>query len=252
MLTVSLNEVSADGQMSNLPQHVQFLVCTQIIKRRCAALMNQLAMSCQPKPSTHEIAHEYLHRQPPEIVDQDRLLFDEIMADPFEGDHWGQGYDSEVREGWTDSDSNSSGDDRDEHEKIVTPLRERVGVAHTQVQIDIEQEEEMRMRDAEERMRKLGEGYWVTGGKVVERAEVGEGWRAVSTGLSVASLAMAIDGDAKLGVKVSRQPPRVQGIVLDWADNRLFRVSSFRENCCLPFPVDLGLCSPFTRTECAS
>jgi hypothetical protein len=29
MLTV-LREISADGQMSNLPQHVQFLVCTQI------------------------------------------------------------------------------------------------------------------------------------------------------------------------------------------------------------------------------
>jgi len=158
-------------------------------------------MSCQPNPRTHDIAHEYLHRPPPEIVDQDRLLFDEIMADPFEGDHWGKGYDSEVKEGWTDSDS--SGDDRDEHEKIVTPLRERVGIAHAQARVDTEQEGESRMREAEERMRRLGEGYWSTGGKLVEVREVGEGWRAVSTGLSVASLAIAIDGDAKLEVKVS-------------------------------------------------
>ena len=157
-------------------------------------------MSCQPNPQTHDIAHEYLHRPPPEIVDQDRLLSDEIMADPFEGDHWGTGYDSEVKEGWTDSDS--SGDDRDEHEKIVTPLRERVGIAHAQARVDTEQEGESGMREAEERMRRLGEGYWSTGGKLVEVREVGEGWRAVSTGLSVASLVIAIDGDAKLGVKV--------------------------------------------------
>jgi hypothetical protein len=181
-------------------------------------------MSCQPNPETHEIAHEYLHRQPPEIVDQDRLLFDEIMADPFEGDHWGKGYDSEVREGWTDSDSNSSGDDRDEQEKIVTPLRERVGVTHAQARVDIEQEGEMRLREAEERMRELGEGYWVTGGKVVQGAKVGEGWRAVSTGLSVASLAIAIDGDAKVGIKVIRISTRASNdTILDW-----LMIGSFR------------------------
>jgi gamma-tubulin complex component 5 len=176
-------------------------------------------MSCQPNPETHEIAHEYLHRQPAEIVDQDRLLFDEIMADPFEGDHWGKGYDSEVREGWTDSDSNSSGDER---EKIVTPLRERVGVAHAQARVDIEQEGVMRMREAEERMRRLGEGYWVTGGKVVERAEVGEGWRAISTGLSAASLAIAVDGDAKLGVKVSPISPEPERCLI-WLMTGSFR-----------------------------
>jgi gamma-tubulin complex component 5 len=123
------------------------------------------------------------------------------MADPFDGEHWGKGYDEEVKEGWTDSEDSSS--DR-EAERIVTPLRERVGA--TQAQLKAQEEEidgEIRMKDAEEMMRKLGEGYWRTGGRVVQPREVGEGWRAVSTGGSVASLAQALDGDANLGVKVS-------------------------------------------------
>jgi gamma-tubulin complex component 5 len=156
-------------------------------------------MSCQPNSKTHDLAYEYLNRPPPQIVDKDRLLYDEIMADPFEGEHWGEGYDSEVKEGWTDSDESSSSDREGEREIIVTPLRERVAFSQHVVE---EQEGEMRVREAEEMMRRLGQGYWMTGGKVVERKEVGEGWRAVSTGGSVASLALAVDADAKLGVKV--------------------------------------------------
>jgi hypothetical protein len=156
-------------------------------------------MSCQPTAKTHDIAYEYLHREPPQVVDHDRLLYDEIMADPFDGEHWGQGYDEEVREGWTDSESSES--DR-EGERLITPLRERVGVIPSQLRVD-EGDGEMKLREAEEKMRNLGNGYWKTGGRPVETREVGEGWRAVSTGGSVASLALAVDGTAKLGVKVS-------------------------------------------------
>jgi gamma-tubulin complex component 5 len=162
-------------------------------------LTTQLAMSNQPNPKTHDLAHEYLHREPPQIVDHDRMLYNEIMADPFDGEHWGQGYDEEVREGWTDSES--SGSDR-EGERLITPLKERVGVIPSQSQVD-EGDGEMKLREAEEKMKNLGDGYWRTGGRVVESREVGEGWRAVSTGGNVASLALAVDGTAKLGVKVS-------------------------------------------------
>jgi hypothetical protein len=162
-------------------------------------LTTQLAMSNQPNSTTHDLAHEYLHREPPQIVDHDRMLYDEIMADPFDGEHWGQGYDEEAREGWTDSES--SGSDR-EGERLITPLRERVGVMTSQTRVD-EEDGEMKLREAEEKMRRLGDGYWRNRGRVVESREVGEGWRAVSTGGSVASLALAVDGTAKLGVKVS-------------------------------------------------
>lgn len=156
-------------------------------------------MSNQPTIKTHDIAYEFLHRPPPEVVDHDRILYDEIMADPFDGAHWGEGYDEEVKEGWTDSES--SGSDR-EGEKIITPLRARVEVIPSQFRED-EEEGELRLRQAEEQMRKLGEGYWITGGRIVESREIKEGWRAVSTGGSVASLAQAVDGDVKIGVKVS-------------------------------------------------
>ena len=156
-------------------------------------------MSNQPNTKTHDLAHEYLHREPPQVVDHDRLLYDEIMADPFDGDHWGRGYDEEVREGWTDSESSAS--DR-EGERIITPLRERHETIPNQSRI-IEDGGEVRLRAAEDKMRRLGNGYWRNGGRVVESREIGEGWRMVSTGGSVASLALAIDEDAKLGVKVS-------------------------------------------------
>jgi len=156
-------------------------------------------MSCQPNTQTHELAYEYLNRLPAEVVDHDRVLFDEIMADPFDGDHWGVGYDEQVKEGWTDSDDSSS---EKEAERIITPLRERVGVA-AQAQA-AEDDGAIRLVEAEEMMRKLGEGYWRTGGRVVDTREVGQGWRAVSTGGSVASLALTIDGNATLGAKVSK------------------------------------------------
>jgi hypothetical protein len=172
----------------------------------------QLAMSCQPTTKTHDVAYEYLHREPPQVVDHDRLLYDEIMADPFEGEHWGKGYDDEVREGWTDSES--SGSDR-EGEKLITPIRERVGAIPSQPRVE-EGGAEMELREAEEMMRKLGDGYWKSGGRVVEPREVGEGWRAVSTGGSVAALALAVDGTAKLGVKVSSFLDPCKGLMIGY------------------------------------
>lgn len=166
-------------------------------------------MSRQPTSKTHDLAHDFLHRTPSALVDKDKELYDEIMADPFEGDHWGQGYDSEVKEGWTDSDSDSelaiSSDSGGPDEVVVTPHRERqlhrtveAGRPNTSVDDGIGL--------AEEELRKLRENaYWRTegGGEKVMPAKVGEGWRALSTGLSVAALAASLPGSPVIETKVS-------------------------------------------------
>jgi hypothetical protein len=169
-------------------------------------LTEQLAMANQPTLKTHDFAYEYLHRQPLQIVDHDRILYDEIMQDPFDGDHWGEGYDSEVKEGWTDSDEgeDGDGDTASEKERIITPLRSKVSPSNMRGGVEDSGSEE-RLREAEEMMRRLEKGaYWKYGGEVVQPMKVGQGWREVSTGIDVASLAAALDEDAELGQKVSQ------------------------------------------------
>lgn len=182
-------------QMSNLSQHVQFL----------------LAMARQPTPRTHDLAHTYLHRVPPkQATDKDKELYDEIMADPFVGDHWGAGYDSEVHEGWTDSDTDSEGglargtasdSPSEEDERIVTPIRPTNAASSA---LDALGSEEQRLRDAESTLRAMRKGmYWRPDQRTCAEAEaqaeakagsiqVGQGWRAVSTEISVAHLATSL------------------------------------------------------------
>lgn len=164
-------------------------------------------MANQPRPQTHEFAHEYLHRAPAQIVDHDRILYDEIMQDSFDGDHWGEGYDSEVREGWTDSENEGEdGDTASEKERIVTPLRP-TNLYPSAGQMRAEEEADDRLREAEEMMRTMDAGaYWKHGGEAVQPIEVGQGWREVSTRTSVASLAAALDKNSQLGQKVSNCP----------------------------------------------
>jgi gamma-tubulin complex component 5 len=167
-------------------------------------------MSGRPTSKTHDLAHEYLHRQPVAKIDRDKLLYDEIMAEPFEGDHWGQGYDSEIKEGWTDSETESekgvSSDSGATDEVIITPHRARP--LHSAVDdVDAADDGEEGVRRAEEELRRLREdAYWRTsgGGQPVIPVKLGEGWRAVSTGLSVATLAASLPGLLPQDTKVSR------------------------------------------------
>jgi gamma-tubulin complex component 5 len=164
-------------------------------------------MANQPSLKTHEFAYDYLHRQPAQVVDHDRILYDEIMADPFDGPHWGEGYDSEVREGWTDSEDGDEDASSSDKERIITPAKRRVSpVLGHQAQEIGEDQAEIRLREVEEMMRELEAGaYWKRGGEVVQPVKVGQGWREVSTGSNVASLAASLDESIPLGRKVSRR-----------------------------------------------
>lgn len=165
-------------------------------------------MAAQPTLKTHDIAHEYLHRLPPVMVDEDRKLYDEIMQAPFEGDHWQERYESEV-EGWSDSeDDRISSDSGGPEEAIITPHRERPFTAFDEVVTsDQETDRDRRMQDAERELEQLRKGaYWTTGGEVVEAVEVKGGWRSVSTGISVASLSLFLNADST-NVKVSSSTP---------------------------------------------
>lgn len=197
--------------------------------------MTQLAMSRQPTTQTHEIAHEYLHRQPIASVDKERLLFDEIMADPFEGDHWGQGYDSEVKEGWTDSDSESergaSSDSAATDEVVITPHRS-IPLRHAGKADGPTGEDEERTRCAVEELRQLREdAYWQSGrgGETVMPAKVGEGWRAVSTGPTVASLVASLSQSSTQTNKVSH----TDAVDTELKANRRSLASNSSENCSL-------------------
>ena len=99
------------------------------------------------------------------------------MSDAFDGDHWGPGFDEEVKEGWTDSES------EDEEEEVLTPS--------SKVKIRAAREEEAapefgddRMRRAQEVLRELARGaYWKGGGEEISPVpEDVQGWRQLSTG----------------------------------------------------------------------
>ena len=112
------------------------------------------------------------------------------MSQPFAGDHWGTGFDEEVQEGWTDSDTDDDGEDILTPSSKVTRARGPRIIHADQVREDVG-DAEARMRAAREVLRGLTEGaYWKDGGVEVERMKEGLlGWRQVSTGVSAISLA---------------------------------------------------------------
>ena len=206
-------------------------------------------MACQPTTKTHDIAHEYLHRQPSVVVDEERKLFDEIMQAPFEGDHWQERYESEV-EGWSDSDDDRvSSDSGPPDEAIVTPHRELPVTRLDRHDIrDVEAEErDRRALDAQRELAEMRKGaYWSTGGTEVEKLEVKDGWRSVSTGLSVASLSLALKGNlGNLGgaSKVSTSTRSLSRSKARLIGSRRLPASSSNENCSLRSRTVLGLCS---------
>jgi len=99
------------------------------------------------------------------------------MAEPFSGDHWGSGFDEEVQEGWTDSESD------DEDEEVLTPSRKVLRIQRASTRFreteEVEDHGEDRMRAALEVLREFARGaYWRDGGLYVERMQEGlQGWR---------------------------------------------------------------------------
>ena len=106
------------------------------------------------------------------------------MSDPFEGDHWGKGWDEEVKKGWTDSESEETSD---AEEEIVTPssrtMADPVGRVRSQL-YQRKADSHERLRAAEATLRGLKQNaYWRTGGRDIRQPEERpQGWRALSTG----------------------------------------------------------------------
>jgi len=119
------------------------------------------------------------------------------MAEPFSGDHWGSGFDEEVQEGWTDSESD------DEDEEVLTPSRKVLRIQRASTGFrepeEVEDHGEDRMRAALEVLREFARGaYWRDGGLYVERMQEGlQGWRQITTGTNAMSLALALDASSR-------------------------------------------------------
>lgn len=164
-------------QTSNLPQHVQLLVC---LLKRSTDIQLELARPTSDK--TQEVAEEMLQR-PPRGAQLDPL-FREIMSEPFTGDHWGPGYDEEVHEGWTDSEDDDSFTASDE--EIVTPVpppsQSRSGPsAARQIEAERRAAAEQRLLLAKLALREMSEdAYWKTGGSVIPSSGELRGWQSLS------------------------------------------------------------------------
>lgn len=138
--------------------------------------------------ATHVFAEAYLNRQSPTGSTTDQILYDEIMAPVFSGDHWTTSPPEEILEGWSDSSGSitesSSMTDSDD-ERIWTP-----STSKSSKRIDGEaansqrEEEEERLRDARAILEGLGErAYWVQPGVEVPSLKEGVyGWKEMSTG----------------------------------------------------------------------
>jgi gamma-tubulin complex component 5 len=106
-----------------------------------------------------------------------------MEAEPFEGDHWGAGYDDEVREGWTDSDN--EGDESPQEDNIITPSSKTGRNAGTRLITETSGRGEMeRLREATTRLRLAKEDmYWKQEVIDVREEPSGRfGWKDLSTG----------------------------------------------------------------------
>ena len=164
----------------------------------------QLNLRDRPTSETHDFAHSYLNRLPSSGPTSEQVLFRDIMSDPFVGDHWGPGFDEEVRQGWTDSESDA------ENEEVLTPsskvLRESKVSTREREEEDKAYYGEERMRTAQAILRELANGaYWKDGGaEVVRMKEAVDGWREITTQTSAVSLALTVNPSASsANVKVS-------------------------------------------------
>lgn len=134
------------SQSSNLPQHMQLL----------------LNLSSQPSQHTHDYAYEYLNPEPATGPIPDQMLYRQIMAEPFEGEHWGPGHDEEVVDGWTDSeyDGESEGDSLEE-QAVLTPSTTRVRAVYKKPIEERGVTAEERLMEARQKLESLRrQAYW--------------------------------------------------------------------------------------------
>ncbi|CAK9786531.1 hypothetical protein CC85DRAFT_326116 [Cutaneotrichosporon oleaginosum] len=163
-------------QASTIPQHVHFL----------------LELAQPMDDDVREFAAEYLVRPPRAADKSDMRLYREIMAAPFEGEHWGPGYEEASDEEW--SDSESDGGSTPSEEDVVTPAKStRSAAAQTARQAEAARraEEDARLLLAKLQLRELtGAAYWKTGGDPLPSSDGAYGWRALSSLPALASPAL--------------------------------------------------------------
>ena len=115
------------------------------------------------------------------------------MSEPFVGEHWGSGYDEEIKDGWTDSDTDD-GDD----EEILTPSAKNF---HLRRQIEGQSGHTDEYDDGQDRMNTAREvlragtkgAYWKNEGLGILPVKEGlQGWRKVSTVTSALSLGLSM------------------------------------------------------------
>lgn len=143
-----------------------------------------MALSTPSSEKTREIAAAYLVR-PVRLPKSDLRLYRDIMSEPFEGDHWGPGWDEEVQEGWTDSeDSDPSATSSDDEIRTPEALEQRpktAGEIAREAEAQRRADEQHRLLLSKLALRELEEGaYWKSGGMALEPRSDLQGWAVLS------------------------------------------------------------------------
>ncbi|KAL1410217.1 hypothetical protein Q8F55_004222 [Vanrija albida] len=164
---------------SYIPQHVQLL----------------LNLSKPTDERTQRFAEEFLVRLPEGDKPQE-LLYEEIMAEPFEGDHWGDGYNEEVSEGWKESEGSDS-DFTPNEDEVVTPsgkpvYQKSAAQRAREAEAQRRSEEEQRLMLAKLTLREVTtNAYWRTGGVEFQSSKELRGWQSLSAVPALASPALS-------------------------------------------------------------
>ena len=111
------------------------------------------------------------------------------MAEPFTGTHWGKGYDEEVLDGWTDSESEISTSNSEDEEVVVTPFSSRGEFLKKKKEQEVQDRQKM-LKEGEERLERavkalegLEGAYWNSGGNDLPDLPSGLfGWKDLVNG----------------------------------------------------------------------
>jgi hypothetical protein len=126
-------------------------------------------------------------------------LYREIMAAPFEGEHWGPVDDE------SDWSSESAGSATPSEDEIVTPAAKGRSTAQVAREAEAARraEEDARLLLAKLQLRELtGAAYWKTGGDPLPSNEGARGWRALSS--RTPSWRPSCEADPSTGSRVAR------------------------------------------------
>ncbi|GMK54598.1 hypothetical protein CspeluHIS016_0111840 [Cutaneotrichosporon spelunceum] len=151
-------------QASNMPQHVDLL----------------LELAQPTNAAARAFAEAFLERPPLAAAQSDMRLYREIMAAPFEGEHWGPSYDA-VEADWS---SESEGSATPSEDEVVTPAAKgRSGAqAAREAEAARRADEQARLLVAKLRLRELdAAAYWKTGGDPLPSIGGLRGWHALSS-----------------------------------------------------------------------